>query len=208
MTHDDSVRFVETEIRTRYKTLNDTQFSDWVAAVQYHTVSSATQIIRDLVQHPDLTITLKAFKKLAWERREKKHHVEATDKTGYDPWVRCISAPPEHPTWVGREWSTLDRFRRSDCRNSEYVRQFASDAAHKMQATYGGGWAGVVKSLDNTPYAGSLTNDQRSDQTKRDVLDGPDSPGRRWLLKNQDKPIMQALKDFFQSSTREPGQDG
>ncbi len=181
MTNAEAAQLVNTEIRTRYKTLNDTQFGDWVYAVQYHTVTSAIQIIHDLVQHPELTLTLKAFKRLAWERRSKQT-AQHKEFPGYDAWIRCIEAPADHPTWAGREWFRTDGFRRNDCGNAEYVRQFASDIAHEIQIKYGGAWCGVVKPLDNTPYSGPLTSAQRSAEAQRLILDGPDSPGRRWLL--------------------------
>lgn len=181
MTSNEATAFVNDEIRSRYRTLNDTQFGDWVSVAKRVDLSLARAIVHDLVQDPDKTLNLKDFKRLAWQRRPRVDR-EAADLPGYDPYIRCIAGPAEHPDWEDKDWFRSERFKRANCGDQKYVANYAAEEAAAVQAVKGGRWCGLVKPMDSIPYRGTLTQIQVREQAERHILNGPQGPGRRWLL--------------------------
>jgi len=160
---------------------------------------TANGIVQELIQHRYLTLTLKSFKKLAWDRRPKTQAV-IVDPVGYDAWVCCLEAPTEYPGWNGREWFATEGFLRSDCGREEYVIAFCRSAAAKIQAAYGGKWCGVCKEVNNDPYRGPLTQQEARDEVFQHVIDGPNNWGRVWLSsrRGRNAPLLPALKSVPQ----------
>jgi hypothetical protein len=218
MRAEEAKTFVEAEILTRCtRELNAAQVKDWITAAMFvPDRETAEAIIRDIVQDPDARFEVKAFNRLALERRKKTRAV-ITDPTGFDPWVVCLEAPLDHPTWQGREWFVTDGFCRSDCGNAQYVREYAARMAREYQNRHGGNWAGIVKNLNNTHYIGPLSQAEVRQSAFGNILDGPESSGQRWLKKylaSKDMCLSTAMTNSLKdvpaspSEARDPGQEG
>jgi hypothetical protein len=106
-----------------------------------------------------------------------------TLKQGYTPWVMCLTAPEDHPSWQGREWVRLDRFSTKRCTDKDYVAQYAHDIAAAIQEVHGGQWCGVVRPEgqipENQPF---LQKEEARKWAEAHILDGPEGPGRRFLM--------------------------
>lgn len=194
MTHAQAVIFVKDEIRPRYKTLNDTQFADWLRAAGFVELDVAKTIVRDLVLDPSLSLNIKNFRRSAYDRRTRQER-EHVDLPGYDPYLRCLEAPTQHPEWEDQEWFHANAFRRSDCGNRGYVTMFAAAQAEQASGIRGGKWCGVVRPIDARPYAGPLSQADLRDHAENHILAGPDGPGKRFLCKYHAHP--KSLRDHI-----------
>jgi hypothetical protein len=207
MTNVEVSEFIESEIAARYKTgLNDTQRGDWIRAVwKAGDLEVARAIIRVLVEDPDSTLSIKAFYRCL-KARTKKRQIALPPR--YDAWVRCLEAPPAHPTWQDREWFRTESFRRSNQASKRYVTEYAAAIAAEIQAREGGHWCGIVKEPDDTqvpPY-----DPEARTQAEAHILDGPDGPGRRFLLRlrGESKSLVGSLAGTLRMVPREPGEEG
>lgn len=201
MNNAEVVQFVELEIASRYRTLDDTVRGDWVRAVwKAGEIETARQIIREIVDDPETTLNVKNFYRRLKSRRTPTAGRE-TLAPAYDPYVRCLEAPRDHPTWENRQWfvmggvegGDLEPFRRAEAGNKQHVADWAQMAARHFQSVYGGQWCGVVREAVNDPDDNPTSPGQRKANAERQILDGPDTPGRRWLKRHQGQSGVTAL---------------
>lgn len=204
MTHTEAVEFVSQEIRTRYRTMNDTQFADWVDAVQRLDQNTAHRIVHDLVQDPGTSLSVKAFNAVCAKGRMRRPNTPIPVPLSYSAWVVCLEPPPDHPDWQGREWSMsvhLDSSRRNE---PEFVRQHAAAEATRIHNTHGGDWAGLVK---QHPPAKPLPPADPA-EVRKHIINGPDSDARTWLIAHPAGPTAANRLGVFHQVEREPGQEG
>ena len=187
MTKVDVDTFVTGEIATRYKGgLNDTVRSDWIRAVwRAGSLEAARAIVRQIVDDPDGRLTVKMFHRLLYVDHKRKG---APLPPILNPWVLCLTAPVDHPDWQGQEGIRLDSFRPPDCATMAYVAQYAHDIAKAVEKICGGLWTGVVRP-DGSPPENQpvLCGEKARLWAEKHILNGPDSPGKRFLLARQRK---------------------
>jgi hypothetical protein len=190
VTTKDVLDFVELEIASRYRTLDDTVRGDWVRAVwKAGQLETAREVIRELVDDPAATLNVKQFY-VRLKSRSVSAAAEPKTVPAYDPYVMCLEAPKDHADWQGLEWfvmggpakNQVECFSRSHSSDKQYVSDWAGAAARAYEAAYGGQWCGVVREVDNSPYEGTMRPAQRRAEAERRILDGPDTLGRRRLL--------------------------
>jgi len=206
MNDSQATAFVETEIAPRYKTLNDTQVADWVRSLRPLDLSLAVLVAHELAIDPDLPFNIKAFRKLAWQRKPKIDR-QPPDPPGFDPYIRCLQPPANHPDWQDQERFRSEGFRRADCGRKQYVAEYAEKQAKYAQTIHGGRWCAVVRPIENTPYSGPLNQTDRAAAAEKHILNGPDGPGKRFLLTRQTKTLQPTLADGT-APAREPGEEG
>lgn len=188
---------VETEIASRYRSLDDTVRGDWTRAIwKCGDIEKAKNIIRELVDDPDASLNIKQF----YARLKARTKLPVSRRTdgpiAYDPFVMCLEPPEDCPKWKGMDWfvmggpaeSNAASFRRSDQTNKQAVGDYAGEIAKQYQQVYGGQWCGLTRVVDNAPYEGEMTFKQRFSEAERRVLSGPDTSGKRWLLRKRKKP--------------------
>lgn len=107
----------------------------------------------------------------------------------YTIYVLCLEAPAAHPDWAGKQWVRLDPtpwgIVGHNTGNHAWCVNAAGWIAKQVQECEGGQWRGVVRSCahDQAPER-SLTADEVQG-TIQHILDGPDGPGRRFVLRRQ-----------------------
>jgi hypothetical protein len=156
----------------------------------------ARAVVRELATDPNLSLTIKAFVAKLGLGKGKRPGKPLPPH--YDPYVMCLEAPPEHPDWAGRLWLTSDGFHRSDHADQAYVTQFANEAARRTQAREGGQWCGVIERANNDWP--EHRDPQASRKARERVLNGPDSPGQRWLLR---RPAQQSERQQIAAALAE-----
>lgn len=181
MTEQEAIEFVTTEIKTRYRTLNDTQFGDWVTVAARVDYARARQAVRELSTSPTATLTVKAF--AARLNLGPAWHKPVAPVIRYDPYVRCLEAPPAHPDWEDKQWFRTEEFERSNDGDERYVSEYARAIAADIQEREGGRWCGIAIPRGET--AVPRRDPQVRLTAEAYILNGPDGPGRRWLLARQ-----------------------
>lgn len=70
---------------------------------------------------------------------------------------------------------------------SELLMDALQDTLRKIRGVYGGDWVLDIRRVRAAPTSEDRVAGVRTKAEKL-ILDGPDTPGRRWLLKNRGKP--------------------
>lgn len=158
--------------------------SDWYDLLRYHSVEGCRQAVRD---HKGSATAIAVEPKIHEVRKllraAEVRRVAVDLATPLVPWVRCVEAPADHSEWQDREWVRLEHRMTSCIANHRHVAEAASRAAADIQAKHGGKWCGVVRPDGQLPAGfDRLSDAEARAQVRRDILDGPDGPERRFVL--------------------------
>ncbi len=93
-------------------------------------------------------------------------------------YVVCLSAPEAHPTWEGRRWPVNVPF--SVFRDKQSFADYLGGLAAAIQDKEGGRWCGAVA---ETLEDDGLRRETARREAERKIIDGPDTPGRRYLVR-------------------------
>lgn len=183
MTKAEVLQFVELEIAGRYRKISDAARSDWVRAVwKAGSIELAREIIRGLVDDPNATLNSKAF--LGQLKHCRRGETPKEQAPAYVPWILCVQAPADHPSWLGREWVRM--VPSADAADKLVVGSIANAAANEAQERHGGVFVGSCRPVGQLPPNHPvLPSKEASEWVREHVLDGPDSPGRRIFLQRQ-----------------------
>jgi len=195
MTRIEFNEFVAQELRGRWPKWDPTEamLGDWWSLLRYHSVDVA----RSVVQEHRISEKARVFEPLigvvARALRNRRRGPVA-EIVRYDPWIRCLEAPADHPDWAGQEWVRLDAFRRSCAADKAYVVQYAGDVAAIVQQREGGRWCGVCRPDGQIPQGQpELHGQEAQDWAIEHIRNGPDGPGRRWLKSRQ--PVLMSAAE-------------
>lgn len=122
----------------------------------------------------------------------------------YVPWVLCLTAPEDHPDWQGQEWVRLDSFENAKCTDRLYVGDYVHKIAMELEKQYGGQWSGVVRPSGQLPRSQpALFGEKARIWAESHILNGPDSPGRRYLMAKH-KDLIPVIKNIEPSPAPSP----
>jgi len=176
MTTAEAVTFVNRQVRPRLRFLNDVTVGDWTRVLQRTDGETALRVVRQLIEDPSAKLGIKEFvQRLPRAVRQGRHSPTIESFQGY---VRCLTAPPEHPAWEDREWILC--LPTCFATNQRAAQEWLQARAGEIEEREGGRWCGVL--------AYGLRDDDGTGPEARHgaesrILDGPDTPGRRFLLR-------------------------
>jgi hypothetical protein len=181
--------FVQEQLQGRWPKWQATaaMLEDWYDALRCHGVAAAVTAVKShrlsaaaSIFEPKINEVVKL---LPPSRRDSD-----TQQPGpvYVPWVRCLDAPPDHPKWINFEWLRSEYCFSGLSNRRAHVAQAADRAACDIQMRHGGRWCGVVRPEGQAPPCvadfDGLPGPEARECVRRHILDGPDGPGRRFLL--------------------------
>jgi len=193
MTRIEFNQFVADDMKGRWPKWDATDaiLEDWWSVLRYHSIDVA----RSAVQEHRVSDRARVFEPIIGAvvnilRRRGRGPVAEVER--FDPWIRCLEPPAEHPDWAGKEWYRTDGFRRNDNHDKAYVAQVASDIAALVEQREGGRWCGVVRPLNQPPEdQPQLQGRQAREWAEDHVRNGPEGPGRRWLCDR--RPLLKSV---------------
>jgi hypothetical protein len=106
----------------------------------------------------------------------------------YTIYVLCLEAPAAHPGWVGKQWFRVDPtpwgLLSHNAGNHAWCVNAAEWIAGQIQEREGGVWTGVTRDCAGDPMPDQPMMNADILGCRRHILDGPDGPGRRFLLRH------------------------
>lgn len=180
--------FVEDHLKGRWRKWEPTPalLDDWYAILRYHSV----EVVVGVIQAHFCSSKASYFEPKIHEvssllAQRRRSPTAGQDIPIYIPWVRCLEAPADHPDWVGREWLRSEYLFSGEANSQRKVGEAATRAARDIQQAHGGKWCGVVRPDGQLPdYHPDLPKHDAREWTQKYVLDGPDGPGKRFVMQN------------------------
>jgi hypothetical protein len=117
-------------------------------------------------------------------KKDAESKVKTPPPPAYEPWVRCLEPPREHPDWEDREWFVGGGLPCPCALRHRWMTRWAEKRADEIQEVYGGRWCGVVRVVNDDPCRVRLTEAQINEVYDH-ILNGPEGPGRQWLLRRK-----------------------
>lgn len=131
-----------------------------------------------------------------------RHKADGTPRTvaslaTYSVYAVCLEAPAAHPDWQGKQWLRLDPtpwgLISHNQANKAFCERAAGWIAERVQEKEGGLWVGKIRNCRDDPQPEKPLSADEMRGLDTHVLNGPDGPGRRWLLQRQQRNPLPAI---------------
>lgn len=159
---------------------------DWWRVMRYSTPEQAAEAIRRHATSSECIMSrpkIAAVRKLLPRARRDSASVDTTD---YRLYIRCISAPDDHPEWEGCQWITCCPCPTAGMGSAgieskqQAIHAYGEDLARSYQQANGGHWQAIVSA--ESLEADQLEGPEARREAEGRVLAGPVTPGQRHLV--------------------------